>query len=118
MLILSAGMVVALHRLDARWLERSRVGEVRSGPAPGPVSEAAWIRARRRERAWRSAGLIVIAAITRGGRATLRACRDSLADSAKSALTVGMACAIVGTITPAHLAANAATVAAILQGID
>ncbi|MBX9647316.1 MAG: TRAP transporter permease [Xanthobacteraceae bacterium] len=44
------------------------------------------------------AGLILIAAITRGGRATLAACRDSLADSAKSALTVGMACAIVGTI--------------------
>ena len=36
--------------------------------------------------------------MTRGGRATLAACRDSLADSAKSALTVGMACAIVGTI--------------------
>ncbi|HEY0331059.1 MAG TPA: TRAP transporter large permease subunit, partial [Rhodopseudomonas sp.] len=32
------------------------------------------------------------------GRATLHACRDSLAVSAKSALTVGMACAIVGTI--------------------
>ena len=44
------------------------------------------------------AGLVLIAAITRGGRATLTACRDSLADSAKSALTVGMACAIVGTI--------------------
>src|SRR5436309_3595504 len=43
-------------------------------------------------------GLIVISAVTRGGRATLAACRDSLADSAKSALTVGMACAIVGTI--------------------
>jgi Na+/glutamate symporter len=43
-------------------------------------------------------GLILIAAITRGGRPTLAACRDSLADSAKSALTVGMACAIVGTI--------------------
>jgi TRAP transporter 4TM/12TM fusion protein len=43
-------------------------------------------------------GLILIAAITRGGRATLAACRDSLADSAKSALTVGMACAIVGAI--------------------
>ena len=42
--------------------------------------------------------LVLIAAITRGGRATLAACRDSLADSAKSALTVGMACAIVGTI--------------------
>jgi TRAP transporter 4TM/12TM fusion protein len=44
------------------------------------------------------AALVLFAAITRGGRATLAACRDSLADSAKSALTVGMACAIVGTI--------------------
>lgn len=43
-------------------------------------------------------GLVLIAAVTRGGRATLAICRDSLADSAKSALTVGMACAIVGTI--------------------
>jgi TRAP transporter 4TM/12TM fusion protein len=42
--------------------------------------------------------LVLITAITRGGRVTLRACRDSLADSAKSALTVGMACAIVGSI--------------------
>ena len=43
-------------------------------------------------------GLALISAVTRGGRATLRACRDALADSAKSALPVGMACAIVGTI--------------------
>ena len=43
-------------------------------------------------------GLMLIAAITRGGRATLKACRDSLADSAKSAIAVGMACAIVGSI--------------------
>jgi TRAP transporter 4TM/12TM fusion protein len=42
--------------------------------------------------------LVLISALTRGGRATLAACRDSLADSAKSALTVGMACAIVGSI--------------------
>jgi TRAP-type uncharacterized transport system fused permease subunit len=42
--------------------------------------------------------LVLITAFTRGGRATLAACRDSLADSAKSALTVGMACAIVGSI--------------------
>jgi TRAP transporter 4TM/12TM fusion protein len=42
--------------------------------------------------------LIAIAAFTQGGRATLVACRDSLAESSKSALTVGMACAIVGTI--------------------
>src|SRR3569623_1307561 len=42
--------------------------------------------------------LVLLAALTIGGRATLVACRDSLAESAKSALTVGMACAIVGTI--------------------
>jgi len=44
------------------------------------------------------AALVAITALTKGGRATLVACRDSLAESAKSALTVGMACAIVGTI--------------------
>uniref|UniRef100_Q07I50 TRAP transporter, 4TM/12TM fusion protein n=1 Tax=Rhodopseudomonas palustris (strain BisA53) TaxID=316055 RepID=Q07I50_RHOP5 len=43
-------------------------------------------------------GLLLLAAITHGGRNTLAACRDSLAVSAKSALTVGMACAIVGSI--------------------
>ncbi len=42
--------------------------------------------------------LVILAALTKGGRATLVACRDSLAESSKSALTVGMACAIVGTI--------------------
>jgi TRAP transporter 4TM/12TM fusion protein len=42
--------------------------------------------------------LLLLSALTRGGRATLAACRDSLAESAKSALTVGMACAIVGVI--------------------
>jgi TRAP transporter 4TM/12TM fusion protein len=42
--------------------------------------------------------LVLVAAMTQGGRATLAACRDSLADSAKTALTVGMACAIVGSI--------------------
>lgn len=42
--------------------------------------------------------LVVITAFARGGMATLHACRDSLAESAKSALTVGMACAIVGVI--------------------
>ncbi|CCE01603.1 TRAP transporter permease [Bradyrhizobium sp. STM 3809] len=42
--------------------------------------------------------LVVITGFMRGGMATLHACRDSLAESAKSALTVGMACAIVGVI--------------------
>ncbi|MBY0380773.1 MAG: TRAP transporter permease [Xanthobacteraceae bacterium] len=44
------------------------------------------------------AALVLITAFTKGGTATLVACRDSLAVSAKSALPVGMACAIVGTI--------------------
>ncbi|MDA9501923.1 TRAP transporter permease [Bradyrhizobium sp. CCBAU 11357] len=43
-------------------------------------------------------GLIAITAFVRGGFAALRACRDALAESAKSAITVGMACAIVGVI--------------------
>lgn len=42
--------------------------------------------------------LIVITAFVRGGFSALRACRDALAESAKSAITVGMACAIVGVI--------------------
>jgi TRAP transporter 4TM/12TM fusion protein len=42
--------------------------------------------------------LVLMTAITRGGRTTLAACRDSLADSAKLAVPVGMACAIVGSI--------------------
>ncbi|QOZ80748.1 TRAP transporter permease [Bradyrhizobium sp. CCBAU 53351] len=43
-------------------------------------------------------GLILIAAFVRGGFKALRECRDALAESAKSAITVGMACAIVGVI--------------------
>ena len=42
--------------------------------------------------------LAVVSLVTRGGRETLTLCRDSLADSAKTALSVGIACAIVGTI--------------------
>jgi TRAP-type uncharacterized transport system fused permease subunit len=44
------------------------------------------------------AALVLISLFTKGGRETLVACRDSLAESSKSALTVGMACAIVGVI--------------------
>lgn len=44
------------------------------------------------------AALVVAAFLVRGGRQTLHLCRDSLADSAKTALSVGIACAIVGTI--------------------
>ena len=44
------------------------------------------------------AGLIALNALTIGGRATLVICRNALADAAKTALPVGIACAIVGTI--------------------
>jgi TRAP transporter 4TM/12TM fusion protein len=44
------------------------------------------------------AGLVAISFLTKGGRETLISCRDSLAEASKTALTVGMACAIVGTI--------------------
>jgi len=42
--------------------------------------------------------LIAWNVFSRGGRETLRICRDSLAEGAKTALPVGMACAIVGVI--------------------
>tara|TARA_R110002110_G_scaffold127234_5_gene306063 strand:- start:1792 stop:3915 length:2124 start_codon:yes stop_codon:yes gene_type:complete len=42
--------------------------------------------------------LILWNAFTKGGRETLLICRDSLADGAKTALPVGVACAIVGII--------------------
>jgi len=37
-------------------------------------------------------------ALSKGGRATLATCRDALADGAKTALPVGVACAVVGII--------------------
>ncbi len=42
--------------------------------------------------------LVAVCALTRGGRQTLVLCRDSLAEGAKTALPVGIACAIVGII--------------------
>lgn len=42
--------------------------------------------------------LIVVNALSKGGRETLAICRDSLADGAKTALPVGIACALVGVI--------------------
>ena len=44
------------------------------------------------------AALVIACAVTKGGRATLAICRDSLADGAKTALPVGIACALVGVI--------------------
>ena len=44
------------------------------------------------------AALVLVNFGAASGRETLRLCRDSLADAAKTALAVGIACAIVGTI--------------------
>ncbi|HSF62769.1 MAG TPA: TRAP transporter permease [Paracoccaceae bacterium] len=42
--------------------------------------------------------LVTLNVMSRGGRATLGICRDALADGAKTALPVGLACALVGII--------------------
>ncbi len=42
--------------------------------------------------------LVAWNAVTAGGRATLALCRDSLAEGARTALPVGVACAVVGII--------------------
>ncbi|MHB1101418.1 MAG: TRAP transporter permease [Devosia sp.] len=43
-------------------------------------------------------GLILACAVFKGGRETLAICRDSLAEGARNALPVGIACAIVGIV--------------------
>ena len=52
--------------------------------------------------------LIAINAFTKGGRETIIICRDALADGAKTALPVGIACAIVGIIIGAMTLTGAA----------
>lgn len=42
--------------------------------------------------------LIALCAFSKGGRETLVTCRNAMADASKTALSVGMACAIVGSI--------------------
>ncbi|WP_449317018.1 TRAP transporter permease [Roseixanthobacter psychrophilus] len=48
--------------------------------------------------------------VTRGGRATLVLCRDGLAEGARQALPVGMACAIVGTVIGVLTLTGSATI--------
>lgn len=55
------------------------------------------------------AALIAWNAISRGGRETLAACVESLAEGAKTALPVGIACAIVGIIVGTMTLTGAAT---------
>lgn len=53
--------------------------------------------------------LVAINVATRGGRATLLIARDALAEGAKTALPVGVACAIVGIIVGTMTLTGAAT---------
>ena len=54
--------------------------------------------------------LMAIAVITKGGRETLRICLESLADGARHALPVGIACALVGTIIGTLTLTGSATI--------
>ena len=53
--------------------------------------------------------LVVMNVKDRGGRETLIMCRDALADGARQALPVGLACAIVGTVIGTMTLTGAAT---------
>jgi TRAP-type uncharacterized transport system fused permease subunit len=53
--------------------------------------------------------LIALNLLTAGGRRTLNLCRDSLAEGAKTALPVGLACAIAGVMIGATTLTGAAT---------
>jgi TRAP transporter 4TM/12TM fusion protein len=53
--------------------------------------------------------VVAVCAAFRGGRETLALCRDSLADGARHALPVGVACALVGTIIGALTLTGAAS---------
>jgi TRAP transporter 4TM/12TM fusion protein len=53
--------------------------------------------------------LVVINLAARGGRATLKLCLESLAEGAKNALPVGIACALVGVIIGVLALTGAAT---------
>jgi TRAP transporter 4TM/12TM fusion protein len=55
-------------------------------------------------------GLILISAVTRGGRETILICRDTLAEGARQALPVGLACALVGIVIGVLTLTGAATI--------
>lgn len=55
------------------------------------------------------AALVLINAFNKGGRETVIMCRDALADGARQALPVGLACSIVGVVIGAMTLTGAAT---------
>jgi TRAP transporter 4TM/12TM fusion protein len=62
------------------------------------VAAAAFLRGGVNVLALVIAALVAACAVFRGGRATLRICLESLAEGAKNAVPVGIACAIVGIV--------------------
>ncbi|MBB3149242.1 TRAP transporter 4TM/12TM fusion protein [Phyllobacterium trifolii] len=62
------------------------------------LASAAFVRFGVNVLAWVIGGLIFACLLFKGGRETLIVCRDSLAEGAKNALPVGIACAIVGVV--------------------
>ncbi|MBK9081635.1 MAG: TRAP transporter permease [Rhizobiales bacterium] len=54
--------------------------------------------------------LLLVSALTRGGRETLALLRDSLADGARQALPVGLACALVGIVIGVMTLTGVATI--------
>ena len=83
-------------------------GSVALGLPQGVLRVVFWVGLGVVSAAFFQFGIAVIAAailalilwnlFAKGGRETLAVCRDSLAEGAKTALTVGMACAVVGII--------------------
>ena len=47
--------------------------------------------------------LVIVSALNHKGRETLIACRDALADGARQAISVGLACAVVGIVTESDI---------------
>jgi TRAP transporter 4TM/12TM fusion protein len=54
--------------------------------------------------------LVVVSLLNKGGIETLKLCRDSLAEGARQALPVGLACAIVGTVVGTMTLTGIATI--------
>lgn len=83
-------------------------GSIALGLGEGPLRIIFWIGLGLVAAAFLQFGIAVVSiavlvligwnAFSRGGRETLVACRDSLAEGARTALPVGVACAVVGVI--------------------
>ena len=87
-LILGTGVAQSINRLVLRILLWVALGIACAGFFRFGVQAVLWV----------ILALVALNALRRGGRETLALCRDSLADGARNALPVGIACALVGVI--------------------